>query len=332
MKIVSFGELIMRFSPAGNRRFFQADSMELCYGGAEANVSAALSLWGETVQYVTALPRHALAQSALMYLHKFGIQTDFVSYGEGRMGLYFLEKGHSVRPSAVIYDRSASVFSQSRAEDYDWDDVLSGADAFLFSGITPSLSESLIRACLIAAMKARAQGIPVFFDVNFRPALCDIASFRAFFLRLLPFLTHLIGNEEHLKELLELSAPATDDPARLPPLLAAISEKTGLSHVAVTVRRTRSAHQTKIGAACLADGKVAIGREWELDVVDRVGGGDGFTAGYLYATLHGFSLADTVDFALASGALKHTIENDANLATLDEVKSAMHRRGADVKR
>jgi len=332
VSIVGFGDFLMHFSPHDTDRFLQTSTMDLTFTGAEANVCAALGLWKEKVRFVTKLPNHALSVKGTMFLSAFHVDTDSIAYGDGRMGLYFLEKGHSVRPSSVIYDRSGTVFTESKFDDYRWDEILDHAEVFYLTGITPSLSDSLLECCEKAMKKASERHIPVFYDVNLRPTICDIEQSRYVFGKLSPYITHLISNEEHLKQLLEYTQTATDDRERLLELANATMARTHIKNIAITVRRTYSAHQTAFFASYFNGEDIALSRKYELDVVDRVGSGDAFSAGMVYAAVHGFDLSEAVEFSSASCALKHTINSDINYSGVEEIKAVMKSSRLDVTR
>ena len=173
MNILCFGDLLMHFSPPFNQRFIQAEQMNLMFTGAEANVAAALSLWGEKTKFITKLPEHAIAKKAISFLKGLNINTDYISSGIGRMGIYFLENGVSLRASNVIYDRDYSVFVNSNFEDYNFNEALKNVEILYLSGITPALSENLLNCSLKLLKTAGEKNISVFFDVNYRPTLCD---------------------------------------------------------------------------------------------------------------------------------------------------------------
>ena len=158
MKIVGFGDFLIHFSPIDNQRFVQADLMQMSFTGAEANVCAALSFWGEDVQFVTKVPDHALAKKGLMFLNSLGVKTEYIPTDNGRMGIYFLESGYSIRPSSVIYDRQNTLFTDCKYEDYNWNAILNGADAFYVSGITPSLSENLLQCSKSVLQEVKSRG------------------------------------------------------------------------------------------------------------------------------------------------------------------------------
>jgi 2-dehydro-3-deoxygluconokinase len=334
VKIIGFGDYLIHFSPFGNERFAQADFMRMSFTGAEANVCAALSLWGEDVSFVTRVPTNALAEKGMMFLRSLGIDTRHIARGGKRMGLYFLENGASVRPSQVIYDRADSGFTEARAEDFDIPSILNGADAFYVTGITPALSENLKTCALAFCREARARGVDVVFDVNFRPTLLTALEAGENLRLFAPYITHLIGNEEHLKMLLGVHSQFGEDSRdeRLFDLAGQTSALLGISNVAVTVRRTLSASDAVTYAAFLSGERFAVSPEYRTHVVDRVGSGDAFSAGVLYGVARGFSVSDTVGFAAASCAIKHTVSNDVNFACADEIERLMKNGSSDVRR
>ena len=334
MKIIGFGDYLIHFSPFGNERFMQADSMRMSFTGAEANVCVALALWGEDVSFVTRVPENALSEKGLMFLRSFGIDTRRIARGGKRMGLYFLENGASVRPSQVIYDRMDSGFTEATADDFDISAILEGADAFYLTGITPALSENLMDCALAFCKEAKKRNIRVVFDVNFRPTLLTAEKAGENLRRLAPFITHLIGNEEHLKMLLGIESAFGEDSRkhRLRDIATQTRGILGISNIAVTVRRTLSASDAVTSAAYLCGEEFSVSPEYHTHVVDRVGSGDAFSAGLLYGLAKGYSVTDTVGFAAASCALKHTVTNDINFSSPDEIGKLMKHGVSDVRR
>lgn len=332
MKIVGFGDFLIHFSPLGNERFMQSKIMEVSYTGAEANVCAALSLWGENVEFITKIPDNALAKKGIMFLNGLGIKTDYLKTGNGRMGIYFLEKGYSVRPSSVIYDRENTLFTKCKYEEFDWENIFKNTEYFYLSGITPSLSQSLLTCCEKILFEAQKRNIPVFYDVNLRPAICDIEKSREIFSKLSPYISYLIGNEEHLKQLLEIQAQPTEKTERLFELTKKIQEITKINNIAITVRRTLSANKSAIYASLYTKNSFAISQKQEIDVIDRVGSGDAFSAGIVYSVIHDLNVKTAVEFSTVSSALKHTITNDINFSTVSEIENIIENRCCDVKR
>lgn len=334
MKIVGFGDFLIHFSPEGSERFLQAESMRMSFTGAEANVCAALALWEEETEFVTAVPAHQLAKKGLAFLKGCGIRTDHIVTGDGRMGTYYLENGVSLRPSSVIYDRVPSVFTETPFESYDWDTILQGADLFYLTGITPALSQNLLDCCKKILNETQKRCIPVIYDVNYRPALGSPQKAQQIFRELSPYIDCLISNEEHIKMLLSLSSSYGEDhpEKRLENLTNQIQALTEIQSVAITVRRTISASTTITYASYADTLSFATSPARRIQVVDRVGSGDAFSAGLIYGMIHDYSVEDTVKFASASCALKHTIISDINFSTVEEIKAIMNEKGYDVRR
>ena len=334
MKILGFGDFLIHFSPVGDARFDQADLMQISFTGAEANACAALGLWGVPTAFVTRLPDHALARRGLRFLKGFDVDVAHVPFSHGRMGAYYLENGRSLRPSSVIYDREDSAFTTSRYEDYDWDAILARTDVLYLSGITPFLSEGLASSCLSLLKESKARGIRVFFDLNYRPALGSTEAFAAVVKPLLPYIFCLIGNEEHIKSTLGLSSAYGEEETslRLRDIAEKAREQTGVRRIAVTLRRTLSADEAMIGSAYLCENEFLFEELRRVPVIDRVGSGDAFSAGMLYGFAKGLSPKDTLSFAAASCALKHTVMSDVNFSTVDEILALTRKECKDVRR
>ncbi|MBE6637643.1 MAG: sugar kinase [Ruminococcaceae bacterium] len=333
MRITGFGDYLIHFSPVGEERFYQAETMKISFTGAEANVCAALALWGHDVSFVTRLPSNPLSFRSIAFLKGLGINTSHIANGGTRMGLYFLEKGASVRSSQVIYDRHHSGFTEATPADFDIDAILSNTDWLYLTGITPALSPSLYDCTLALCQEAKKRGIAVALDVNYRPALSTPAEAGRVLRTLAPYLTCLIGNEEHLKSLLDFTVPYGED--EIESRLRAITDETrkrlDVPNIAVTVRRTPSASDAVIYASYSNGQDFAVSPVHRMHVVDRVGSGDAFSAGLLHAIGEGRSVAETVNFAAASNAIKHTVISDINFATVDEITRVMA-QAYDVKR
>lgn len=333
-KVLAFGDYLVHFSPPGYQRFAQATMMDMTFTGAEANVCAALSYRGIPTEFVTSLPDNALARRGVSFLRGLGIGVDHIRYGGRRMGLYFLEKGASVRSSEVIYDREHTSFCESSATDYDWKVIFEDVGVFYLTGITPMLSTSLGECCRTALQIAKEKGVLVFFDLNYRSRLGTVEMFRDLLLNIARYVDVLIINEEHAKMLFDLQSNFGEEEsqARLTDLTKKVQECTGIPTVAMPVRRTLSASDTRIYAGLLREDGMAMSDSYRIHVVDRVGGGDAFSAGLLEAWLKGYSMSDTVNFAIASSALKHTVESDINFSTTDEAWALVKGKSGDVRR
>ena len=334
MKIVGFGDFLIHFSPIMSERFAQSRFVKMSFTGAEANVCSALGIWGEKTSFVTKLPCNILAESGVAFLKSLSVDVEHVKYGEGRMGTYYLEKGHGLRSSVVVYDRAHSVFCESKFEDYDWDDIFKDAQALYVTGITPALSEGLFEATLEAVKTAREKGLQVYYDVNYRAALLSMERAAQIFEALSPYITNLIGNEEHIKGILGFKTELAEDKIeeRLCEVTKAVAEKTKIKNIAITARRTISADHTVFCASYYDGESFATSQRYEIRPLDRVGSGDAFSAGLVYSDIHGCSVEESVAFAAASCAMKHEISDDINFASVKEIRALVEKQGFDVKR
>lgn len=314
MRVVTFGEILLRLQPFGYKRLSQADSYEATYGGAEANVAAALAAMGENAAVVTKLPLNEIGQNAIDALRKVGVDTSLIVRGGERTGLYYCEKGASQRPSKVVYDRSGSAISLARRNEFDWKKIFDGANWFHFTGITPALSDELAEICLDAAKNAKKLGLTVSCDPNYRAGLWSKDKASRVLMNLMPFVDVCITNVPQVSDVFGTTA---DNERELADKLIA---KFGFKTVAFTRRESFSASDNGYsGALYTADG-FAESRTYSMRIVDRVGGGDAFAAGLIYAMTHGYDLQKAVDFAVAAAVLKHSIEGDVAYITVDEIE------------
>lgn len=314
MRVVTFGEILLRLQPFGYKRLSQADSYEATYGGAEANVAAALAAMGENAAVVTKLPLNEIGQNAIDALRKVGVDTSLIVRGGERTGLYYCEKGASQRPSKVVYDRAGSAISLARRNEFDWKKIFDGANWFHFTGITPALSDELAEICLDAAKNAKKLGLTVSCDPNYRAKLWSKDKASRVLMNLMPFVDVCITNVPQVSDVFGTIA---DNERELADKLIA---KFGFKTVAFTSRESFSASDNGYsGALYTADG-FAESRTYSMRIVDRVGGGDAFAAGLIYAMTHGYDLQKAVDFAVAAAVLKHSIEGDVAYITVDEIE------------
>lgn len=314
MRVVTFGEILLRLQPFGYKRLSQADSYEATYGGAEANVAAALAAMGENAAVVTKLPLNEIGQNAIDALRKVGVDTSLIVRGGERTGLYYCEKGASQRPSKVVYDRAGSAISLARRNEFDWKKIFDGATWFHFTGITPALSDELAEICLDAAKNAKKLGLTVSCDPNYRAKLWSKDKASRVLMNLMPFVDVCITNVPQVSDVFGTTA---DNERELADKLIA---KFGFKTVAFTRRESFSASDNGYsGALYTADG-FAESRTYSMRIVDRVGGGDAFAAGLIYAMTHGYDLQKAVDFAVAAAVLKHSIEGDVAYITVDEIE------------
>lgn len=323
MKVVTFGEILLRLSPEGHKRFLQADSFDAVYGGGEANTAISLAQFGYDAKFITKLPDHEIGQAAINTLRQYGVDTYDILRGGDRIGLYYLEKGAAQRPSKVIYDRAGSSVAAAKAEEFDWERLLSGADLFHITGITPALSAECAKSSLEAVKTAKRLGINISCDINFRRKLWDKDTAGKVMAEILEYTDIYIGGRDQAEELFGIPTNARDDSdyEAYKAVAEKLKERFGLKKVAITLRTTLSSDENK-WAALLYDGeKHCFSREYRSLIVDRVGGGDSFSAGLIYALGEGMDTQSAVDFAAAASCLKLSVEGDCNIMSVDEVKS-----------
>ena len=327
MKVVTFGEIMLRLAPEGYLRFTQADKFGVVYGGGEANVSVSLANYGLDSAFVTKLPAHEIGQSAINALRRYGVDTSMVVRGGDRVGIYFNEKGASQRPSKVIYDRAGSSIATAKPEDFDWAKIFEGADWFHFTGITPALGQNVADICLEACKSAKAAGVKISCDLNFRKKLWSREQAQKTMSELCKYVDVCISNEEDAHDVFGIDAENTDiaggklNHEGYKSVARQLAEKFGFEKVAITLRSSISANDND-WAALLYDGKdYCFSKSYHMHIVDRVGGGDSFGGGLIYSCLMGYSTQDAVEFAVAASCLKHSIEGDFNAVSVAEVQA-----------
>ncbi len=325
-RVVTFGEIMLRLAPEGYYRFLQANSFGATYGGGEANVAVSLANFGINAAYVTKLPKHEIGQKAINSLREFGVDTSHIARGGARIGIYFLEKGASQRPSKVIYDRAGSAIATAEKADFDWPAILKGADWFHFTGITPALSDRAAELCKEACETAKNMGLTVSCDLNYRKNLWSREKANAVMTGLMQYVDACIANEEDAADVFNIRAKNTDvhtgkvshegyqDVARQ------LAERFSFRTVAITLRESISANDNNWSAMLYTDGEYCFSKKFALRIVDRVGGGDSFGAGLIYGFLSGKGPQEALAFATAASCLKHSIEGDFNMVTVEEVE------------
>ena len=325
-KVVTFGELMLRLAPNGYYRFFQNDQMQATFGGGEANVAVSLANFGLDSCYVTKLPKHAIGQGAVDSLRYFGVDTTKIVRGGDRVGIYFLEKGASQRGSVCIYDRAGSAIALAEPTDFDWDAIFEGADWFHFTGITPALGGKLVEICKDACKAAKARGVKISCDLNYRGKLWTRAQANEAMTELAQYIDVCISNEEDAKDVFGIEAENTDiyggtiNHEGYKSVAKQLADKFGFEKVAITLRTSISASDND-WAGMLYDGEnYCFSKSYHLHIVDRVGGGDSFGGGLIYSILKGKTTQETIEFAVAASALKHSVEGDFNRVSVAEVE------------
>ena len=324
--VVTFGELMIRLQPCNYERFVQADRLAFTFGGGEANVAVSLANYGVDTAFVTKLPAHAIGQCAVNSLRRYGVDTSRIVRGGSRVGIYFSEKGASQRPSVCIYDRAHSAIQEAQPGDFDWDAIFDGAAWFHFTGITPALSPNLVEICVEACRAAKARGMTVSCDLNYRGKLWTREEARAAMTELCRYVDVCISNEEDAKDVFGIEAEATDittgelNRAGYRSVARQLADRFGFEKVAITLRESRSAVDNDWSTMLYDGTDCFFSKQYHLHIVDRIGGGDSFGGALIYALLSGKSNQAAVEFAAAASALKHSIEGDFNFATIAEVE------------
>jgi 2-dehydro-3-deoxygluconokinase len=325
---VGFGEVLLRLNPPAPERFRQANSFEVRYSGAEANVGVSLANFGVRASAVTKVPDNELGQACLDYLRRYGVNTDHVVVGGDRLGVFYLETGAAQRPSKVIYDRARSAFAESGPGDYDWDTILRGKDWLHFSGTAPALGPGVVQTLEEGLSKARQLGITTSCDLNYRAKLWSQEEASRVMNRLMPSVDVLLGNEEDAGNVFGIHGQGSDATSGVlvvdsyKSVAVQLVTRFGFKSVATTLRESISA-SANVWAGLLYDGdRHYVSRQYLIDpIVDRVGGGDSFAGGLIYGMLSGLDGQETVDFAAAASCLKHSVPGDFNLASAAEVEA-----------
>lgn len=324
---VCFGEIMLRLNPVGFERFVQAERFEASYAGGEANVAVSLSCYGLQASFVTKLPQNELGEAARNAVRRYGVATNDIVWGGSRLGTYYVEKGASQRASKVIYDRAFSSISLARRNDFDWENIFRGATWFHFTGITPALGGECPEICRDALVACRDKGIVVSCDLNYRKKLWDKERAGKVMAELLPYVDVLIANESDSADMFGISAEGADvesgelDNNSYVDVARRLTDRFGVKKVAVTLRKSMSASVNKWAGMLYDGGRAVFSPEYTIQIVDRVGGGDSFGAGLIYALSQGYGNQEAINFATAASCLKHTIEHDFNLVSVSEVEA-----------
>ena len=327
MKVVTFGELMLRLAPENYLRFVQSEKYEATFGGAEANVAVSLANYGVDSAFVSKLPAHEIGQAAVNSLRKFGVDTGKIVRGGNRVGIYYCEKGASQRPSKVIYDRAGSAIATASVNDFDWDKIFECVTWFHFTGITPALSDECAAITLEACKKAKEKGITISCDLNFRKKLWRKEKAGKVMGELCKYVDYCIANEEDAKDVFGIEADNTDinagklDRNGYISVAKKLTEKFGFKGVAITLRESISANDNNWSGMLYTNGEAYFSKKYAMHIVDRVGGGDSFGGGLIYSLLNNKDPQGTIEFAVAASCLKHSIEGDYNMVSVSEVEA-----------
>ena len=327
-RIVTFGELMLRLQPYNYERFVQCEHVEFTFGGGEANVAVSLAKYGMDAAFVSKLPAHSIGQAAVNSLRRYGVDTSLITRGGDRVGIYFNEKGASQRGSVCIYDRAHSAIQMASSSDFDWDKIFEGVAWFHFTGITPALGPNVVEICKEACKAAKAKGVKISCDLNYRGKLWTRAQAREAMTELCQYVDVCISNEEDAKDVFGIEAEGTDIYAGelnhegYKSVAKQLADKFGFEMVAITLRESHSAFDNGWSAMLynVAKDEYCFSKKYNLHIIDRVGGGDSFGGGLIYSLLSGKDTQAAVEFAVAASALKHSIDGDYNMVTVAEVE------------
>ncbi len=328
-KVVTLGEIMLRLSTPDFKRFVQADSFDVTYGGGEANVAAALCNYGLQGVFVTKVPDNPIGQSAINHVRRYGVDTQFIARGGKRLGIYFLETGASMRASQVVYDRADASISDVDVSEFDFDKIFDGAVWFHTTGITPALSDKAAALTEAALKAAKTKGVTTSIDLNYRKKLWSKEKAREVMARLCQYVDVCIGNEEDAETTLGFHSNETDvtkgelNLDGYKDVFRQMKEKFNFKYIASTLRESYSASDNGWSALVYDGEEFYHSKKYDVRIVDRVGGGDSFASGLIYALVTGMPMNEATEFAVAASALKHTIPGDMNHATLSEVKVLM---------
>jgi 2-dehydro-3-deoxygluconokinase len=325
--VATLGEILVRLATPKKERFVQSNNFDIDYGGGEYNVAVSLAQFGVPTKFITALPDNPIGDVAINRIRSYGIDSSNIIRQGSRIGLYYLEHGAAMRPSKVVYDRARSSISEVELGDFNWTEIFKGTDWFHFTGITPALSKKAADVTLEAAKAAKAMGLTVSADMNYRKNLWSPEEAQKVMKPLMNYVDIAIGNEEDAEKCLGVSAENQDvtsgelNPDAYKDVLSKLFSEFQFKKIGITLRESLSASDNNWSAVYSEGDKMHVGQKYSVHMVDRVGGGDAFSAGIIYGNIQEMSAEATLKFAVASSALAHTIHGDLNLVSLAEVNA-----------
>ena len=326
MKVITLGEIMLRLSPPSHQKIMQTATFDAFFGGSEANVAVSLAILGLSSYYVTKLPKNDIGDSVICELKKHGVNVEHILRGGDRLGIYFAESGYSMRPSKVIYDRKHSAIAEARSHEFDFEKIFAGASHFHLSGITPALSDSCFNLSKTALVTAKKHGLTVSIDLNYRKKLWSEKEAQSKMPQLMEHVDICIGNEEDAQKMFGLKAKGVQPEKGIVSLEAYydvfkdMQERFGFKYIATSLRESYGASRNGWQALLYNGRNFFHSKRYEIDIIDRLGGGDAFSAALIYSLLKKKSEQKTVEFASAASALKQTIPGDFNLSTIEEIE------------
>lgn len=334
MKVLTFGEMMLRLKPAGNERILQANGFEAAYGGAEANAAVSLALLGDEVAYLSKMPDNLLGDTAVGTLRKYGVDTKKILRGGPRLGIYFFEKGASVRSTNVVYDRAGSSFATATAAEFNWDEIFADVDYFYFSGITPAISDELEAAVVAACEYCKAHEIPVVCDMNYRGKMWSVEKAQTVMSKIMNYINICIANDEDFEATLGIRAFDGDSSRGIEQMeefkagMLEVTKRYPNCHtVASVLRDIHSVEESTWMGLLLKDGEFYDTPSYKMHVMEGVAAGDAFGAGLIHGILQQAAPQEVIDFAIAASVLKLTITGDLNLVSEKEIRGVMEAGG-----
>lgn len=331
-KIVTFGELLLRLSPENNERFTQAHAFEAVYGGGEANTAVSLANFDVETSFVTKLPKHIIGQSAVNSLRKYGVGIEHIVRGGDQIGIYFLEKKTSQRPTNVIYNRIGSAIAMASEDDFDWDKIFADATWFHFSGITPALSEGMAKITLEACKAAKKKGLTVSCDLNYRSKLWTSEQACKVMSEVCKYVDICIANEDDAVGIFGMDVSKADKEKNMY-VAEQLMKMFPFKLVASVWRIETSITTFKLQSMIYTEGKAYYSKEYYMNILDYIGAGDAYCAGVIYSLINHYDPQKAVEFSNAASCLKHTVSGDFNLVSVEEVnRLAFGDAGNEVQR
>ena len=324
-KVLGFGEIMLRLTPPNNQKIIQANSFEAIYSGGEANVIASLAILGHNTKFITKLPDNYLGKKVISKFRSYNVDVNDIILGDGRLGIYYSEIGHGLRSTEVIYDRKYSAISMASKDEFDIDKILNDVKLVHISGITPALSKDLYEFSLELVKEAKKRNIIVSYDSNYRSKLWTLEEARSFMLEVLPYVDIAFLGILDFINILEYKPNEEDYEAKLADFYKELFEKyPNIKYAASTKRVVNSVNNNSLQGFLFDKDTLHNSRTHTFDILDRVGGGDSFTAGILHGILNNMESSQTVEFATCASALKHSIRGDINMVDLKQVETLMN--------
>lgn len=339
MKVVTFGEIMLRLKTPENLRIMQSDAFEASYGGAEANVAVSLAMFEDQSAFVSKVPNNPVGMSALSAVRHYGVNTDYMVKGGDRLGIYFFEKGSNIRSTNVVYDRAYSAFSKSDKSEYHWENILEEGDIFYFTGVTPAVSESVQEALLDALKYCKENKIQVICDLNYRGKMWSKEQAQEVMRELMHYVDICIANDEDFEATLgihafdgDLSTGIDQIDSYKQGMLEIMKQFPNVSSVTSVLRNMHSVEEGDWMGIYYTNGKFYESPIHSVHSLEAVGAGDAYGAGFVHGLVNGFDPQKTVDFAISASVLKLMIQHDFNIVTEDDVLKIMNSKSTNVSR